>query len=1319
MQYSYSYLVPDTLDDNPSVFVDNVAPVVSGAMPLTPDGFEGGQTGFTAEFTDPGLDDDWWYRWLWGDGQVSGWRQVRKFSGGLNVLWVHSHYGAIGQMMDNLAAELGPALLRHEEVNVGPQGLNGPPDADYMAEFDVIIIGSNYIPGPNVGNAMADYAKQGGGVVELVAMMHPTFGIGGRWRSEGYSVYPQSGSIMGYGSTTILDPTHPIIDGYAGLVSNWGCSLSIALTSVTTGATVLAETGAYKTAAYRVEDDVHPGSGRVVGLDIFAQPGYFSGEAYKVIANAAFWAGKGSPPVPLTMPITLEPMYHVYEDDHPVTLTPSDNINVMVEVKDDDHEAIAVVGDITTVLSEDFSSGVPPTGWTKNPNTNNWRLYNGALAGGSPPEARFYWIPYVMGTYRLHSGALDTTGLTAINVNWKQYLNHYNGPYTLMVETSTDAVNWDVIWEHVNPTGFPAQDVVVTTSENVGGTMYISWTFDGNPYNLNWWHVDSIVLETFESYEMFGIGNDTTSVMIHNVFPWAEMPDGHVTQTDELTGITYADFAIADPALFEPTENFWYRWIWDDGEQTDWINKGSLAPPPLNILILHTISPQLGSMMGGLISQLQTVYKSEDLTIDEYDFGPLGTYTAPGLDFMMNYDVIIVTINYYVFNQQTLNDVGDQLADFSDAGGGVIQMTFSAGTSWYSNIAGRWSAEDYNPIPYAPNSYGYQDMGDVHEPDHPIMEGVSSMRAYYKHGATGVTSGALHIADYTTGMTLAASTDLDHHTTGGGRVVGLNFFPWPPYLGGDAMLMLANSVLWTWGEEIPTEIIPTEQHTYGDNGIYYIDLQIIDDDMWWDTSNETTGPVFLGPPGADPNDWIGHSIFPTEIYNVNPLITEPIQAFAELDLMVELKYGDKKGKYPGTNLGVTVTDNGDVIAQGESFGKDKIKGFKSLTVSYGGDPGDIISLYKGILVDNLDGTFTILPEAGKDKLPGDVKLYVNGVLNAKIHTSGSKEINVGDVFGDFTVTDFEVNWKYGQPFIEPLQIHLTKGHDYQIQLDYTPGKKNNEGIVTLLFPNGDEEKTKFKFKEKEAGSYTQTLSHSQIMDMLWEKDITFTADVYDPGSDDLMFMWDWCDGCSDSDIHLYDNDDQSSAVTGHVDGSQSIFDQLPGRDPWFDRPLNDDRSPLVNPIHIEDVIMHAFEEDKNCKYADKCKGLRSLTLEYSGGAGADLSVYKGEIVDNGDGTYTITPADGYDKLKSSTTIFLDGVEIQKIHTSCSQPIDVGYVYGDFTVVALDKIPYKDVECHDTFFVMLLVTDDDVGDGYPSYFNNDGGYDMEFVEISFA
>lgn len=95
----------------------------------------------------------------------------------------------------------------------------------------------------------------------------------------------------------------------------------------------------------------------------------------------------------------------------------------------------------------------------------------------------------------------------------------------------------------------------------------------------------------------------------------------------------------------------------------------------------------------------------------------------------------------------------------------------------------------------------------------------------------------------------------------------------------------------------------------------------------------------------------------------------------------------------------------------------------------------------------------------------------------------------------------------------------------------------------------------------------------------------------------------------------------------------------------------------------------------------KCKGIKSLTLEYSGGAGADVTVDKGTITDNGDGAYTISPENGKEKLDANTKIYVDGELNTEIHTSCSQPLNVGDIYGDFTVTDIDKISKNEVIEH--------------------------------------
>ncbi len=64
-----------------------------------------------------------------------------------------------------------------------------------------------------------------------------------------------------------------------------------------------------------------------------------------------------------------------------------------------------------------------------------------------------------------------------------------------------------------------------------------------------------------------------------------------------------------------------------------------------------------------------------------------------------------------------------------------------------------------------------------------------------------------------------------------------------------------------------------------------------------------------------------------------------------------------------------------------------------------------------------------------------------------------------------------------------------------------------------------------------------------------------------------------------------------------------------------------------------------------------------------------------------EGEFTITPADGKDgpkdKLEAESTIELTnvgGMETIEIHTSCSQPLQVGNVFGNLTVTDITLIP---------------------------------------------
>jgi hypothetical protein len=646
----------------------------------------------------------------------------------------------------------------------------------------------------------------------------------------------------------------------------------------------------------------------------------------------------------------------------------------------------------------------------------------------------------------------------------------------------------------------------------------LTYTTNGN-IMIQEWEVFGI-LSGGDPYEMDGLGEDSTTALIENVKPGIFVPDTIIKVADENSPLAYEGIEITDAALMEPTEEFWYRWNFDDGlGPGPWIYKGTMSPPPVNVLLLHTWGTEANDCIAGFQSELET-RGFKYYTLDDYNWGPTGTNINPSLAYMQDYDVIVVSINYYIFDQPKLDDMGNKLADYSDGGGGVIQMTFAAGSLYYSNIAGRWSAEDYNPIRYAANHYGYVTMGDVYDPTHPIMDEVSDVNCYYKHGASRETTGATRLVDYANGMVLCAYTNENYHTPGGGRIAGVNFFPWPQYSGGDAMKLAMNSVVWAWGKEIPTPVIPTVYKTFKDNGIYDVDLQVIDDDMGWDWIIGGGSAQPTPAPGQVPTISNNHMI--VEVLNTDPVITPRIRAYVELDLSLRMS-GNKHN-----TATMRLIENGDKIGE--------------------------VTVYRD---------------------PGSPDI---GVL------SGTLE--------------------------------MTKDYDYKLEIEYDPDDlagANPTWIFSAHWPDGKFKELKHTFNSNDPSDRVWTIDN--LKSMMLGHDVIFEAEASDEGSDDLAFVWNFGDS-TPFGVHIYANADPD-VLNGVSDEATVIFDQDPDRDAWFDRGLNDIRSPFGTSISVKDSISHVF--------------------------------------------------------------------------------DVGQPYY--------------------YYVTLTVMDDDVGDGYPSTFNNDGGYDMEFVEIN--
>jgi hypothetical protein len=288
---------------------------------------------------------------------------------------------------------------------------------------------------------------------------------------------------------------------------------------------------------------------------------------------------------------------------------------------------------------------------------------------------------------------------------------------------------------------------------------------------------------------------DTADVWVDNVAPVPLFSDATPDVGLEGSDVIFTG-SLYDPGVRDSWE---YRWVFGDGTDSGWLPVRKIGGTG-SVLLLHSWASERQTIIDDLTDQLGGFAE----VIDEYDFGPVtGVSEAPELSLLLDYDVVYVSMNYYIFNLPLVTALGDVLADYADLGGGVVQGTFAAGTAYYSQLSGRWRTSSYNPLAYASNHYGQQTMGTIYEPDHMIMNGVSEITAYWKHNTFSVTPGATLVADYSGGIKLAAFTNEDHHVPGGGRIVGFNAFPWALssfYFAGDGMQMLANSIMWASGE---------------------------------------------------------------------------------------------------------------------------------------------------------------------------------------------------------------------------------------------------------------------------------------------------------------------------------------------------------------------------------------------------------------------------------------------------------------------------------------------------------------------------------------
>ncbi len=192
------------------------------------------------------------------------------------------------------------------------------------------------------------------------------------------------------------------------------------------------------------------------------------------------------------------------------------------------------------------------------------------------------------------------------------------------------------------------------------------------------------------------------------------------------------------------------------------------------------------------------------------DIHKVNTYT-PTLEELQQYSAVFVYSNFNFYNNIAMGDV---LANYADAGGGVVVATFALGGIDTSVISGRITSEGYLPFTTGPNISGTLCTLIPDLPTHPILEGVSSFDGGSRsfHNNVNLATGATLVAHWSNNVPLVATTD---PTTV--KIVGLNFFPpssdaqaglWTAST--DGALLMGNSLAWA-------ACIDKDGDGYGDN----------------------------------------------------------------------------------------------------------------------------------------------------------------------------------------------------------------------------------------------------------------------------------------------------------------------------------------------------------------------------------------------------------------------------------------------------------------------------------------------------------------------
>jgi hypothetical protein len=312
-----------------------------------------------------------------------------------------------------------------------------------------------------------------------------------------------------------------------------------------------------------------------------------------------------------------------------------------------------------------------------------------------------------------------------------------------------------------------------------------------------------------------------------------------------------------------------------------------------------------------------------------------------------------------------------------------------------------------------------------------------------------------------------------------------------------------------------------------------------------------------------------------------------------------------------------------------------------LSLQYNGDIADANIVVKQkkddvIVFDDTvqpNGIFSFSGQDKKNTLGTEIIVYVNGVENARLHTSCSKPIGPGVTAGDFEVTDG------------------SSRNGGKLCPEDTPPNSDDcsecDGKVTDLVMQ-----------------YNGSADATIVVEQKKDGDIVFDATVM--AGQSFSFTGTDKKGTLGTEIIIYVNGVENTRI--HTSCSKPIGPGLVSGDFEVLEGASQNGGELCP---VEDETTPPNNDD-----CSECDGkITNLDMQFNSTTAATIVVEQkkdgaivfDDMVGAGE-SFSFSGTDKKGTLGTEITIYVDGVENTRIHTSCSVPVGPGLVSGDFEVL---------------------------------------------------